>query len=77
MGMDLVSVSLLYFRLWLTTEWQPGWYDSVYDEELGNQPCIFTSVTPVGHPLATIEFVHLMFSCRLGTMSIWSGSLRK
>ncbi|EJD04100.1 N-terminal nucleophile aminohydrolase [Fomitiporia mediterranea MF3/22] len=23
-----------------------GWYDSVYDEELGNQPCIFTSVTP-------------------------------
>lgn len=25
----------------------PGWYDSVYDEELGSQPCIFTSVTPV------------------------------
>jgi len=24
-----------------------GWYDSVFDEELGNQPCIFTSVTPV------------------------------
>ncbi len=24
-----------------------GWYDSVYDEELGSQPCIFTSVTPV------------------------------
>ncbi|KAJ7932443.1 N-terminal nucleophile aminohydrolase [Mycena leptocephala] len=23
-----------------------GWYDSVYDEELGTQPCIFTSVTP-------------------------------
>ncbi|KAJ7071076.1 N-terminal nucleophile aminohydrolase [Mycena amicta] len=23
-----------------------GWYDSVYDEELGPQPCIFTSVTP-------------------------------
>ncbi|KAA1471540.1 N-terminal nucleophile aminohydrolase [Dentipellis sp. KUC8613] len=23
-----------------------GWYDSVYDEELGGQPCIFTSVTP-------------------------------
>ncbi|KAH9982671.1 nucleophile aminohydrolase [Lactifluus volemus] len=23
-----------------------GWYDSTYDEELGNQPCIFTSVTP-------------------------------
>ncbi|KAK0232803.1 N-terminal nucleophile aminohydrolase [Armillaria fumosa] len=23
-----------------------GWYDSVYDEELGAQPCIFTSVTP-------------------------------
>jgi glutamine amidotransferase len=23
-----------------------GWYDSVYDEELGNQPCIFTSVSP-------------------------------
>lgn len=24
-----------------------GWYDVVYDEELGSQPCIFTSVTPV------------------------------
>jgi hypothetical protein len=24
-----------------------GWYDSVYDEELGCQPCIFTSATPV------------------------------
>ncbi|KAI0048371.1 N-terminal nucleophile aminohydrolase [Auriscalpium vulgare] len=23
-----------------------GWYDSVHDEELGCQPCIFTSVTP-------------------------------
>ncbi|KAH8835298.1 N-terminal nucleophile aminohydrolase [Flagelloscypha sp. PMI_526] len=23
-----------------------GWYDSQFDEELGNQPCIFTSVTP-------------------------------
>jgi len=23
-----------------------GWYDSVYDPELGIQPCIFTSVTP-------------------------------
>ncbi|KAI0669818.1 N-terminal nucleophile aminohydrolase [Trametes maxima] len=23
-----------------------GWYDSVFDEELGTQPCIFTSVTP-------------------------------
>ncbi|KDQ63556.1 hypothetical protein JAAARDRAFT_29577 [Jaapia argillacea MUCL 33604] len=23
-----------------------GWYDSVYDAELGSQPCIFTSVTP-------------------------------
>ncbi|KAL0576360.1 glutamine amidotransferase subunit [Marasmius crinis-equi] len=23
-----------------------GWYDSVYDEELGSQPCIFTSITP-------------------------------
>lgn len=23
-----------------------GWYDSVYDPELGPQPCIFTSVTP-------------------------------
>jgi predicted glutamine amidotransferase len=23
-----------------------GWYDSIYDEELGNQPCIYTSVTP-------------------------------
>lgn len=25
----------------------PGWYDTVHDEELGSQPCIFTSVTPV------------------------------
>lgn len=23
-----------------------GWYDTVYDEELGSQPCIFTSITP-------------------------------
>ncbi|KAH0838270.1 nucleophile aminohydrolase [Lanmaoa asiatica] len=23
-----------------------GWYDTVHDEELGSQPCIFTSVTP-------------------------------
>ncbi|KAJ3551045.1 hypothetical protein NMY22_g46 [Coprinellus aureogranulatus] len=23
-----------------------GWYDSKYDEEMGSQPCIFTSVTP-------------------------------
>lgn len=23
-----------------------GWYDSVFDEELGSQPCIFTSITP-------------------------------
>ncbi|THH11214.1 hypothetical protein EW145_g799 [Phellinidium pouzarii] len=23
-----------------------GWYDSIHDEELGSQPCIFTSVTP-------------------------------
>jgi glutamine amidotransferase len=23
-----------------------GWYDSTYDEELGSQPCIFTSITP-------------------------------
>jgi len=29
------------------TSYDTGWYDSVYDEELGSQPCIFTSVTPV------------------------------
>ncbi|KAH7104128.1 glutamine amidotransferase [Auriculariales sp. MPI-PUGE-AT-0066] len=23
-----------------------GWYDSVYDEETGSEPCIFTSITP-------------------------------
>jgi len=23
-----------------------GWYDTQYDPELGNQPCIFTSITP-------------------------------
>lgn len=24
-----------------------GWYDSVEDEELGTQPCMFKSITPV------------------------------
>lgn len=53
MGMDLASVR---FR-WPPAEARTkgltallehiGWYDSVYDEELGSQPCIFTSVTPV------------------------------
>ena len=44
-----------------------GWYDCNYDEELGSQPCIFTSVTPVR--------VHydracclLIYRNRLGTM---------
>ena len=35
---NLVSTTTIIFA---------GWYDSVYDEELGSQPCIFTSVTPV------------------------------
>jgi hypothetical protein len=53
MGMDL---ALVRFR-WPPVEARTkeltvllehiGWYDSVYDEELGSQPCIFTSVTPV------------------------------
>ena len=37
---------------------QTGWYDSVYDEELGNQPCIFTSVSPV-----SCVVVGLLISC--------------
>lgn len=47
MGLELVShggggVGILQAERLLV-----GWYDSVYDEELGSQPCIFTSVTPV------------------------------
>lgn len=32
-----------------------GWYDSVFDEELGSQPCIFTSVTPVSNSLLSLS----------------------
>jgi len=39
-----------------------GWYDSVYDEELGNQPCIFTSVTPVSR--LVVEFPASVFTER-------------
>ena len=39
-----------------------GWYDSVYDEELGSQPCIFTSVTPVGAPFTSLSHTRLI-SC--------------
>ena len=31
----------------LQTKRSQGWYDTVHDEELGSQPCFFTSVTPV------------------------------
>jgi hypothetical protein len=36
-----------------------GWYDSVYDKELGSQPCIFTSVTPVS---ATVRGFVLLYN---------------
>ncbi|PFH54430.1 hypothetical protein AMATHDRAFT_184952 [Amanita thiersii Skay4041] len=32
-----------------------GWYDSVYDKELGSQPCIFTSVTPAWNNINLIR----------------------
>lgn len=44
-----------------------GWYDSVYDEELGSQPCIFTSVTPVS-PLSTLAIKADRGAVRHGTM---------
>jgi hypothetical protein len=54
----------------------PGWYDSVYDEELGRQPCIFTSITPVcgfgiDSPKIPIEIL------RHGTTSTLNGLRRR
>ena len=42
-----MSVRLSFILRALLTNVNAGWYDSVYDEELGSQPCIFTSITPV------------------------------
>ena len=49
-----------------------GWYDSVYDEELGSQPCIFTSVTPVSSFFFSFIAVpsYTCFDGRLGIMPI-------
>ena len=33
-----------------------GWYDSVYDPELGSQPCIFVSSVPVSVPTFSLTF---------------------
>ncbi len=44
-----------------------GWYDLNYDEELGRQPCIFRSVTPVSVPLL-FENQPINNRDRLGTM---------
>lgn len=53
-----------------------GWYDSVYDQELGSGPCIFTSVTPVSQELVTLHpKPNIVF--RRGIMSIWSAWQRK
>lgn len=59
MVMDLELVCLMNYHSFLTVadRWL-GWYDSVYDEELGSQPCIFTSVTPV-------SFFYMTFACFL------------
>jgi hypothetical protein len=50
--MALASVSrfLSDFKAALGRNNGLGWYDSVHDEELGSQPCIFTSVSPVRVP---------------------------
>lgn len=39
-----------------------GWYDSVYDEELGSQPCVFTSVTPVQNPTFYVANANFIYS---------------
>ena len=42
-----VGKSAVRVEILIGTSRKLGWYDSIYDEELGSQPCIFTSVTPV------------------------------
>ena len=63
MVMASVSVSLLLPARLVTTNdlvtWS-GWYDCTYDEELGSQPCIFTSVTPVSSILTPSTHVQTM-----------------
>jgi hypothetical protein len=50
MGMGSVLVRpVSQPQIWSEPGRRTGWYDSIYDEELGSQPCIFTSVTPVRH----------------------------
>ena len=49
-GLALVSFARKNLQVFdVETTCRLGWYDSIYDVELGSQPCIFTSVTPVRH----------------------------
>lgn len=45
----------------LQTNRSQGWYDTVRDEELGSQPCFFTSVTPVSL-LALLHGIVLIYT---------------
>ena len=45
-----------------------GWYDSIYDEELGSQPCIYTSVTPVSCLTMDPESAPVLMENRPGIM---------
>lgn len=55
-----------------------GWYDSTYDEELGCQPCIFTSVTPVTIATSFYSgFGSLRLFVRLGIMLTSPGLQRR
>jgi hypothetical protein len=47
MVLELVRLRAFLLPLPSRELFHTGWYDSVYDEELGHQPCIYTSVTPV------------------------------
>jgi hypothetical protein len=51
MDSELVRFLLCWTPMFGFAERGAGWYDSVFDPELGSQPCIFTSVTPVGFDL--------------------------
>ena len=42
-----IQFAITLISVWAHIRFGIGWYDCVYDEELGRQPCIFTSVTPV------------------------------
>lgn len=51
--------------LFKTETFPTGWYDSVYDQELGSQPCIFTSVTPV-----SMKFSRAPNSTEIGCLGV-------